>query len=112
MPRLAENLARYFSPTGLTPGFKTLWIEDDFRFHNHSGYGWGGCFCEEHLRILRERGITAKSREELIANLNAKGLVHPDRKIWQTLNAETYIDLAKKMRIRMDAVRPRKSNWG
>jgi len=88
-------------------GFKKIWIEDDFRFHNHSGHGWGGCFCEEHMRILRERGIKAKTREELFANMNARGIVHSDRKIWQQLNAETYIELAKMMRSRMDSIDPK-----
>jgi hypothetical protein len=91
---------------GAKAGFKTLWIEDDFRFHNHSGHGWGGCFCDEHIKVLQQRGIVAKNREELVANLNAKDIVHPDRKIWQTFNAETYIDLAKKMRNKMDQIDP------
>jgi uncharacterized protein YqgV (UPF0045/DUF77 family) len=88
-------------------GFKRIWIEDDFRFHNHnSPMGWGGCFCGEHIKTLQEMGVRAKDREELIKNLNAKGLVHPDRKIWMNLNAQTYIDLAKNIRSRMDKVDP------
>ena len=28
-----------------------LWVEDDFRLHNHEPLTWGGCFCEEHMRL-------------------------------------------------------------
>ncbi len=68
--------------------------------------GWGGCFCDEHLRVLKSLGCKAKTREELVQNLNAEGLVHPDRKIWLDLNAQTYVDLARKIRKRMDAIDP------
>jgi hypothetical protein len=91
---------------GAKAGFKTIWIEDDFRFHNHSGHGWGGCFCDEHMKVLQQRGISAKNRQELVTNLNAKDIVHSDRKVWQNFNAETYIDLAKKMRNKMDQIDP------
>jgi len=88
-------------------GFKRIWVEDDFRFHNHnSGNGWGGCFCPTHIQKLHELGAQATTREQLIANLTATGIVHPDRKIWMDLNAKTYIELAKKMRATMDSVDP------
>ena len=32
-----------------------LWVEDDFRLHNHAPLVWGGCFCEEHMRLYSER---------------------------------------------------------
>lgn len=86
-------------------GFKTIWVEDDFRFHNHDE-GWGGCFCEQHIRVLRQRGAVAKNREELIRNMNTAGVVHPDRLVWMDLNGDTYIDMAKDLRRAMDAVDP------
>ena len=86
-------------------GFQTIWIEDDFRFHNHDA-GWGGCFCDEHLRTLRTLGITARDRTELIRNLNAPGSVHPGRLIWMNLNRDTYIDLARRLRQAMDEIDP------
>ena len=88
-------------------GFRTLWIEDDFRFHNH-GYGaWGGCFCDEHIRELRRCGAEAASRQELLANLNAADKVHGDRLIWQRLMSRTQIDIARQLRQAMDAIDPR-----
>lgn len=89
-------------------GFKRIWLEDDFRFHNHnSAFGWGGCFCEAHLKVLAERGAAARTREELLNHLNAPGIVHPDRRIWMDLNAQTYNDLARLVRATMDEVDPR-----
>lgn len=30
---------------------ETLWVEDDFRLHNHGALHWGGCFCKEHMKL-------------------------------------------------------------
>lgn len=88
-------------------GFKKIWVEDDFRFHNHNySKGWGGCFCEHHMGVLKHRGMKANTRQELIANLNAKDIVHPDRMVWMDLNSETYLNMAKKIRATMDEVDP------
>ncbi len=106
-PDWQEIFYRTFRDFALA-GFRSIWIEDDWRFHNHnSEYGWGGCFCDEHIEVLRQRGARAKSREELIANLNAEGQVHPDRLIWLELNRETHINLASRMRETMDSVAPK-----
>ncbi len=86
-------------------GFKTIWIEDDFRFHNHD-HGWGGCFCEAHIAALRLRGARARSREELLVHLNAPGGVHPDRLLWMELNRDTSLDMAVRLRQAMNAVDP------
>lgn len=88
-------------------GFKTIWVEDDFRFHNHNyPKGWGGCFCAEHLAELRRRGAQAATREQLLANLNAPGRVHPDRQVWMDLNRDTYNELAALTRAAMDTIDP------
>lgn len=41
-----------------------LWVEDDFRLHNHAPLVWGGCFCEEHMRLYSERAGKALTRED------------------------------------------------
>ena len=44
-----------------------IWIEDDWRLHNHGRIlGWGGCFCDEHLRLFSERAGVEVTREEVI----------------------------------------------
>ena len=46
---LAALYARY---AALRPHI--LWVEDDFRFHNHAPLVWGGCFCEAHMALYSE----------------------------------------------------------
>jgi len=87
-------------------GFKVIWVEDDFRFHNHNPGAWGGCFCDEHLRVLKERGMQAADRQQLIRNLNARGQVHPDRLIWMELMRDTTIDVIAGLRREMDRIDP------
>ena len=36
-----------------------LWVEDDFRLHNHDPLRWGGCFCPAHMREYARRAGTA-----------------------------------------------------
>ena len=43
---ISELYARYAS---LEPSI--VWVEDDFRLHNHDPLNWGGCFCDEHMRL-------------------------------------------------------------
>ena len=42
---IARLYARYAE---LEPSI--VWVEDDFRLHNHEPLAWGGCFCDEHMR--------------------------------------------------------------
>ena len=86
-------------------GFKTIWVEDDFRFHNHN-HGWGGCFCDKHISEFHKRGAHATTRAELISNLNAEGWVHPDRQVWISMMSETHIELAKLLRKAIDQIDP------
>ena len=30
--------------------FRIIWVEDDFRLHNHPPLEWGGCFCHLHQK--------------------------------------------------------------
>ncbi len=87
---------------------EAMWIEDDFRLHNHGRVlGWGGCFCEEHLRLFSERVGKTVSREELIANVYSAGKVHPWRKIWFDLNGETMVPPVKALREAVQNASPR-----
>lgn len=74
---LAELYA-YYAAAG--PRF--LWVEDDFRYHNHPPLAWGGCFCAEHLGEFSRRAGRDVSREEFVAGLLAPGDPHAFRAIW------------------------------
>lgn len=60
----------------------TLWVEDDFRYHNHAPLVWGGCFCEEHMRRFSARAGINLSREEFVSGLLAPGEPSRFRAIW------------------------------
>ena len=67
-----------------------LWVEDDFRLHNHDPLRWGGCFCPAHMReYARRAGKPELTREEFVRGILQPGAVHPYRKIWLDVNRET-----------------------
>lgn len=79
-----------------------LWVEDDFRLHNHMPLVWGGCFCEKHMEIYSERAGKKLDREEFIKGVLKAGEVHPYRKIWLDVSRETMLSAAENIG---DAVR-------
>ena len=72
-----------------------LWVEDDFRLHNHDPLVWGGCFCEEHMRIYSEKAGKPLTREEFVAGVLQPGPPHPYRKIWLDTARETMLSAAR-----------------
>lgn len=91
---LCEDWQAYLSDTfsRLASEIKpiAIWIEDDWRLHNHSPeLGWGGCFCEEHLRRFSLLVNESVSRELLLEKLLFAGAPHPWRQVWIDLNRET-----------------------
>lgn len=76
-----------------------IWVEDDFRLHNHGEQlGWGGCFCDEHLRRFGEMIGEKVTREQVLANVLAPGPPHPWRDIWLNLSRDTLLEPARKLR--------------
>ena len=74
---IARLYARY---AALAPD--TVWVEDDFRYHNHAPLVWGGCFCSEHMRRFSERAGKPLTREEFVSGLLSPGEPSPYRAIW------------------------------
>ena len=72
-----------------------LWVEDDFRLHNHAPLTWGGCFCEVHMEEYSRRAGKRLSREELVRAMVAPGDPHPFRKAWLDTSRTTMIELAR-----------------
>ena len=72
-----------------------LWVEDDFRLHNHAPLVWGGCFCEEHMRLYSERAGKTLTREEFLRGVLRPGPPHPYRKIWLDVSRETMLCAAR-----------------
>jgi hypothetical protein len=89
----AYIVARYRQYAALRP--RTLWLEDDFRFHNHAPLEWGGCFCEAHMQLYAQRaGVDSLERESFLAGVLAPGDPHPYRQVWLDCCRSTIVELA------------------
>ena len=99
-PRWQEYLCETFARWAAELKPIAIWVEDDWRLHNHGAeLGYGGCFCRLHLeRLARTLGRDAVTREELLANLLAPGQPHPWRKKWLELCRATLLEPAVKLR--------------
>jgi len=73
-------------------GFRVLWLEDDFRYHNHNPLQWGGGFEPLMLRRFAELTGEQPTREQLVAAVTAPGPPHPWRaqlqQVWRTAQLE------------------------
>ena len=83
---------------------RAIWIEDDWRLHNHGAeLGFGGCFCDLHLRrFAQSAGRDTLTLEELVEALTAPGAPHPWRGLWLDLWRASLLEPAIRIR---DAVR-------
>lgn len=86
---IARLYARYAE---LEPSI--LWVEGDFRLHNHEPLAWGGCFCDEHMKLYSARAGKPLTREEFLAGVLRPGEPHPYRKIWLDVSCETMLSAA------------------
>lgn len=71
-----------------------LWIEDDFRLHNHDPLDWGGCFCPIHMEQFSKALGKVESRETFVKNLSARE-PSPERAAWLDVSWKTMDGLAK-----------------
>ncbi|GAA1267975.1 hypothetical protein GCM10009665_65860 [Kitasatospora nipponensis] len=91
---LAAQYARY-----ATLDLRVLWLEDDFRYHNHAPLHWGGGF--EPLMLERFAAVVGKpvTRERLVTAITSPGEPHPWRallqQVWRTAQLETAELVAK-----------------
>jgi len=83
-----------------------LWVEDDFRLHNHDPLLWGGCFCRAHMAEYSRRAGKTLTREEFVRGVLAPGGVHPYRKIWLDVSRETMTGLARRVGEAVHVVSP------
>ncbi|VGO22905.1 hypothetical protein [Pontiella sulfatireligans] len=85
-----------------------LWVEDDWRLHNHGGeMGYGGCFCECCLERFAEMvGETSVTREQVVAKVAAPGEPHPWRAQWLELAWQALSEPAQKLTDALKAEKP------
>lgn len=105
-PRWRDYLADLYAYyAAAEPRF--LWVEDDFRYHNHPPLEWGGCFCDDHLAEFSRRAGRAIAREEFVSGLLAPGPPNSFRAIWLDTAREALEEAAAAIRDAVREVSPR-----
>ncbi len=74
---------------------EVVWVEDDFRLHNHAPLEYGGCFCEHHIRAFNERLGTNYTREEFLDRLYRKNPEEVVKKAFMEVNRQCMVELAE-----------------
>lgn len=72
--------------------FRTIWLEDDIRFHNHAPLPWGGCFCERHVAAFNESYNLCATREEIVERCTQPGRPHEWRGLWMDMWQRTLLE--------------------
>jgi hypothetical protein len=109
---LCENWQQYlcdvFSAIAKELKPVAIWVEDDWRLHNHGDeMVFGGCFCDHHMAEFSKKVGQEVTREEMMKKVLAPGAeIHPWRKIWLDLWQETLLEPARKARDAVKAVSP------
>ena len=93
-------------------GFRVLWIEDDFRFHNHGPLTWGGGFEQPILDLFSQKIGKKTKREEVVAALLKPGKPHPWRAVWQSVWREVHLQVAGKLSAAVSAASGGRSKLG
>lgn len=103
-PRFRRYLARIWELSAREK-FTAIWIEDDFRYHNHNG-GWGGCFCKRHLEAVSDLLGRRHDRASLLAAITRPGKPSRARLAWMKVNRQGWLLTAEAMRSAVDRVAP------
>ena len=76
---------------------EVIWIEDDFRLHNHGDLEYGGCFCEHHMKAFNEKLGTNYTREEFVDRLFRKNPEEAVKRAFMEVNRECMVTLADRI---------------
>lgn len=105
--RFLRWMEAYFRGLAET-GAQEIFIDDDFRLHNHGGPSRGdwGCFCDLHLAAMTKRTGRALSRAALAAEIArcAPGRISEE---WIALWKANFRDLLARIEKVVHAVNPR-----
>ncbi len=107
---LDENFKNYISEifslcASVEP--EVIWIDDDFRLHNHEPGYWGGCFCDLHIKKFSEYLGEKVTREDFIKGMLEPGKPHPYRQAWLNVNRDAMIELAETLEKAVHKISPK-----
>jgi hypothetical protein len=92
--RYVAGLYRQFAALG----YDVIWIEDDFRYHNHDPLDWGGTFDPLMLERFSNRIGRQVDRAELVRAILRPGPPHPWRSEWMATWFECQLEAARSIR--------------
>ena len=93
-------------------GFRVLWVEDDFRYHNHAPLDWGGGFEPQIIERFRARAGCTADREAILRAILAPGEPHPWRRLWLETWRDIQIEVASGLARAVGSSSPRPSKLG
>ena len=76
---------------------EVIWVEDDFRLHNHEPLEFGGCYCEHHMKAYNQKLGSNYTREELLDRFFRKEPDEAVKKAILEVNRKCMVDLAEKI---------------
>jgi hypothetical protein len=78
-------------------GFRVIWIEDDFRYHNHSPLTWGSGFEPGMLALFSKTVGRQVGRQGLVKKILRPGKPHPWREKWLATWCKCQLDTAAEL---------------
>ncbi|MEM2888951.1 MAG: hypothetical protein QXR42_05670 [Candidatus Bathyarchaeia archaeon] len=93
-------------------GFRVLWIEDDFRYHNHAPLDWGGDFSTLMIERFEKRIGLKTDRQTIVKNILRPGKPHPWRREWLMTWREAQLEAARSIKDAVAAAMPGESILG
>ena len=80
-----------------TLGFRVIWVDDDYRYHNHPPITWGGGFEPGVLARFAQKVGREVTRQEVVKNILRPGKPHPWRAKWMGTWRELQEELAREL---------------
>jgi len=106
-PKWQAFIAHCFARLAVEVRPSAIWVEDDWRLHNHgASLGWGGCFCPIHLNRFSEFVGEGVSREQVLEAVLCGGDPHPWRDTWLKLLRDSILEPSRVLALAVKEANP------
>lgn len=93
-----DYLCKYFSYLVGEIDPVAIWVEDDWRLHNHGPHmNFGGCFCRLHMERFGKMVGQRVARKQILNRIAKPGKPHPWRDKWIDLSRQSLLEPAQKL---------------